>query len=80
MNFYVRPYHFQTTYGPKVVDVHTFSKKLKDVTEKTNIRQFQGSPIKLEVVVYMCNDNVRESITFACPPISIENEVRIKKK
>jgi len=31
---------FRTTYAPKFVDVHTFSKKLKDVTEKTNIRQF----------------------------------------
>ena len=28
------------TYAPKNVVVHTFSKKLKDDTEKTNIRQF----------------------------------------
>ena len=46
----VRPFFFgiyqegslpsKTTYAPKTVDVHTFSKELKDVTEKTNIRQF----------------------------------------
>jgi len=35
-----RTYLPKTTYGPKFVDVHMFSEKLKDVTEKTNIRQF----------------------------------------
>ena len=34
-----RPYLSKTTYAPKFVDVHMFSEKLKDVTEKTNIRQ-----------------------------------------
>ncbi len=33
-------YLSKTTYAPKFVDVHMFSEKLKDVTEKTNIRQF----------------------------------------
>jgi hypothetical protein len=40
-----RPYLPKTTYGPKFVDVHMFSEKLKDVTEKTNIRQFGGLPV-----------------------------------
>jgi len=35
-----RTYLPKTTYGPKFVDVHMFSEKLKDVTEKTNIRRF----------------------------------------
>jgi len=34
-------YLSKTTYVPKFVDVHTFSEKLKDVTEKTNIRRFR---------------------------------------
>ena len=43
----------KTTYGPKFVDVHTFSKKLKDVTGKTDIRRF-CSCRRLSKVFYLC--------------------------
>ncbi|NLI35183.1 MAG: DUF3872 domain-containing protein [Bacteroidales bacterium] len=41
MNAYL--YLSKTTYGPKKVDVHTFSEKLKDVTEKTHIGHYYTS-------------------------------------
>jgi len=45
-----RPCLFKTTYAPKTVDVHTFSEKLKDVTEKTNIRQIWLMLIKINIL------------------------------
>ena len=42
-----------TTYVPKFVDVHKFSKKLKDVTEKTNIRRFALS--RTLESLYLCD-------------------------
>ena len=41
INVFILNLVLKTTYAPKNIFVHTFSEKLKDVTEKTNIRQFQ---------------------------------------
>jgi hypothetical protein len=43
----------ETTYGPKFVDVHTLSEKLKDVTGKTNIRQFCRNPTVCYVLLFV---------------------------
>ena len=54
-------YLFKTTYAPKNIFVHTFSKKHKDVIEKTNIRH-----LRLTLVSRKCRPYIiaRTNVSF----------------